>query len=100
MGQTLELGRCDWVIGALNLNAGDIEQAKGSLAAALRLATQANDEPTVAWSKVYLSRALAGSDPARARQLKREGVELAGELRGKGYEDMGHLLGDEAYAQR
>jgi hypothetical protein len=98
--QTLELGRTNWVLGALNLNAGDPGAAQRHLSAALDLATQSNDQPTVAWTKVYLSKALAGADPAKAQQLKSEGLALAEDLRGKGYDDMVYLLGDASNAQK
>jgi hypothetical protein len=90
--QTPQMGRSNWVLGELNVRAGELVAAKGYLSTSLELATQADDQPTIAWAKVYLAKVLERSDPASAQRVRREGLELARSLLQKGFNDMSYLI--------
>jgi hypothetical protein len=101
LNQSLEMGRSNWILGELSLHVGDMDSAKGHLTTALDLATQSDDQPTIAWTKVYLAKVLAQSDPSAATRLRHEGLDLAQSLKDKGFKDMPYLIGiGEADAQK
>lgn len=92
LNQSLELGRSNWVLGELNLRAGNLESAKSHLTTALDLATRNDDQPTIAWTKIYLAKVLAQTDSMAAKRLTSEGLELAQSLKDKGFNDMTYLI--------
>ena len=73
--QPAETMRAHWMVGNHHFRAGDLEAAESSFATALSQAEALGDQAGIAWSKTFLAKVLADTDPAAAAVLDQEARE-------------------------